>query len=240
MQNSMVNPNQIILITGSRKGIGYQLVQYYLDNDCTVIGCSRSESTINNSKYKHYILDVSNEEQVVNMYKDIRKVYGRLDVLINNAGMASLNHSLLTPVSTVKKLFDTNFLGTFINSRQAVKLMQKNKFGRIINFTTVAVPLNLEGEAIYSSSKCAVEQFSKVFAKEISSMGITINSVGPTPIQTDLIKAVPKSKIDELLNQQAIKRLGEFEDVINVINFFIQKDSNFITGQTIYLGGVFK
>lgn len=236
----MENSNLIILITGSRKGIGYELVQYYLGKGCTVIGCSRSESNINNDKYKHYILDVSNEEEVVNMYKDVRKVFGRLDVLINNAGMASLNHSLLTPVSTVKKLFDTNFLGTFINSRQAVKLMQKNKFGRIINFSTVAVPLNLEGEAIYASSKSAVEQFTKVFAKEISSMGITINLVGPTPIQTDLIKAVPKSKIDELLNQQSIKRLGKFEDVINVINFFIQKESNFITGQTIYLGGVFK
>jgi 3-oxoacyl-[acyl-carrier protein] reductase len=71
-------------------------------------------------------------------------------------------------------------------------------------------------------------------------MGVTINLIGPTPIQTDLIKAVPKAKIDELLNQQAIKRLGEFQDVINVIDFFIKRESNFITGQTIYLGGVFK
>jgi 3-oxoacyl-[acyl-carrier protein] reductase len=174
------------------------------------------------------------------MFSDIRKKFGKLDVLINNAGMASLNHSLLTPVSTVKKLFDTNFLGTFIVSRQAVKLMQKNKFGRIINFSTVAVPLNLEGEAIYASSKAAIEQFTKIFSKEVSSMGVTVNLIGPTPIQTDLIKAVPKEKIDELLNQQAINRLGEFEDVINVIDFYIKRESNFITGQTIYLGGVFK
>ena len=118
--------------------------------------------------------------------------------------------------------------------------MQKNKFGRIINFSTVAVPLNLEGEAIYASSKCAVEQFTKIFSKEVSSMGVTVNLIGPTPIQTDLIKAVPKVKIDDLLEQQAIKRLGEFEDVINVIDFYIKKESNFITGQTIYLGGVFK
>jgi 3-oxoacyl-[acyl-carrier protein] reductase len=235
----MDNPNMIVLITGSRKGIGYQLVQHYLTNGCVVIGCSRSESELNHNNYYHYILDVSDEENVSLMFSDIRKKFKRLDVLINNAGMASLNHSLLTPVSTVKKLFDTNFLGTFIVSRQAVKLMQKNKFGRIINFSTVAVPLNLEGEAIYASSKCAVEQFTKIFSKEVSSMGVTVNLIGPTPIQTDLIKAVPKSKIDELLNQQAIKRLGEFEDVINVIDFYIKKESNFITGQTIYLGGVF-
>jgi 3-oxoacyl-[acyl-carrier protein] reductase len=236
----MSDPNMIILITGSRKGIGYQLVQHYLTLGCIVIGCSRSESDVNHDNYYHYILDVSHEEKVSLMFHEIRKKFGRLDVLINNAGLASLNHSLLTPVSTVKKLFDTNFLGTFIVSRQAVKLMQKNKFGRIINFTTVAVPLNLEGEAIYASSKCAIEQFTKIFSKEVSSMGITVNLIGPTPIQTDLIKAVPKVKIDELLSQQAIKRLGEFEDVINVIDFYIKKESNFITGQTIYLGGVFK
>ncbi len=229
----------IILITGSRKGIGYQLVQYYLNIGCIVIGCSRSESEVNQDNYIHYTLDVSDEEKVSMMFSDIRKKFGKLDVLINNAGMASLNHSLLTPVSTVKKLFDTNFMGTFIVSRQAVKLMQKNKFGRIINFSTVAVPLNLEGEAIYASSKAAIEQFTKIFSKEVSSMGVTVNLIGPTPIQTDLIKAVPKAKIDELLNQQAINRLGEFQDVINVIDFFIKRESNFITGQTIYLGGVF-
>ena len=142
--------------------------------------------------------------------------------------------------NSLKKLFETNFLGTFLCSRQAVKLMQKNKFGRIVNFSTVAVPLNLEGEAIYASSKCAVEQFTKIFAKEIAPFGITVNIIGPTPIQTDLIKAVPKIKIDELLNQQAIKRMGNFDDIINVVNFFIKNESNFITGQTIYLGGVFK
>ncbi len=236
----MKDSNRVILITGTRKGIGYQLVQYYLSKNYFVIGCSRSESTLQHKNYKHYLLDVSNEEQVVKMFKDIRNNFGKLDVLINNAGMASLNHTLLTPVSTVKKLFETNFLGTFLCSRQAVKLMQKNKFGRIINFSTVAVPLNLEGEAIYASSKCAVEQFTKIFAKEVSSLGVTVNLIGPTPIQTDLIKAVPKIKIDELLAQQAIKRMGEFEDVINVIDFFIKNESNFLTGQTIYLGGVFK
>lgn len=236
----MSDSNMIILITGARKGIGYQLVQHYLNAGCFVIGCSRSESEVIHDNYNHYSLDVADEEKVSLMFYDIRQKFGRLDVLINNAGMASLNHSLLTPVSTVKKLFDTNFLGTFIVSRQAAKLMQKNKFGRIINFSTVAVPLNLEGEAIYASSKCAVEQFTKIFSKEVSSMGVTVNLIGPTPIQTDLIKAVPKVKIDELLTQQAIKRLGEFEDVINVIDFYIKKESNFITGQTIYLGGVFK
>jgi 3-oxoacyl-[acyl-carrier protein] reductase len=228
-----------ILISGTSKGIGYRLAKYYLEIGHIVIGCSRSNCDITHLNYSHYNLDVSNEDQVNAMFISIRKKFGRLDVLINNAGTASLNHTILTPLSTVNKIFDTNFNGTFLFSRQALKLMQKNNFGRIINFSTVAVPLNLEGEAIYAASKAAIEQFSKVLSKEVGSMGITVNIIGPTPIDTDLIKAVPKIKIDELLNQQAIKMMGTFEDIINVLDFFINPKSSFITGQTIYLGGVF-
>ena len=198
---------KVILITGSRKGIGYNLSTYYLSQDFIVIGCSRSKSELIHENYKHFCLDVSNEQEVNNLFNNISKIHGRLDVLINNAGLASMNHTLLTPLSSVKKLFDTNFTGTFLFSRQAAKLMKKNNFGRIINFSTIAVPLNLEGEAIYAASKSAIEQFTKVFSKEVASMGITVNTIGPTPIETDLIKAVPKNKIDELLTQQAIKRI---------------------------------
>jgi 3-oxoacyl-[acyl-carrier protein] reductase len=231
---------KVVLITGASKGIGYHLSKYFLNIGSIVIGCSRSESNLIDDYYSHYCLDVANEQQVTELFMKIRKDFGRLDILINNAGMASMNHSILTPLSTVNKLLNTNFIGTFLFSRQAVKLMKKNNFGRIINFTTVAVPLNVEGEAVYASSKSAIEQFTKVFSKEVASMGITVNAIGPTPIETDLIKAVPKTKIEELINQQGIKRLGSFEDVTNVLSFFVDCKSDFITGQIIYLGGVFK
>ena len=116
--------------------------------------------------------------------------------------------------------------------------MMKQKFGRIVNYTTVAKPLRLEGEAIYAASKAAIENFTQTIAKEVASYGITVNAIGPTPIQTDLIKAIPKEKIAELLNKQAIKRFGTFEDIINAIEFFCDEKSDFITGQIIYLGGV--
>jgi 3-oxoacyl-[acyl-carrier protein] reductase len=116
--------------------------------------------------------------------------------------------------------------------------MQKQKYGRIVNFTTVAVPLNLEGEAIYAASKSAVETLTRIMAKELGGFGITVNSIGPCPIETNLIKTVPKEKIQKLLDQQAIKRYGEFEDISNVIDFFIKPESSFVTGQVIYLGGI--
>jgi 3-oxoacyl-[acyl-carrier protein] reductase len=91
---------------------------------------------------------------------------------------------------------------------------------------------------VYSSSKAAVEQLTRVLATEIGNSGVTVNAVGPTPISTDLIKNVPENKIQELIAKQSIKRLGKFEDVLNVIKFFIAPESNFITGQIIYLGGI--
>ena len=98
--------------------------------------------------------------------------------------------------------------------------------------------MNLEGEAIYASSKSAVDSLTKILAKEYSNYNITVNSIGPTPIKTDLIKSVPEEKINDLINRQALKRFGDFEDVVNVLDFFINERSSFITGQTIYLGGV--
>ena len=233
-----MNNQKVILITGARKGIGRNLAEYYLNNGYFVIGCSRTNSDLVNDNYLHFTLDVKDENSIKMSIKEIRNKIGKIDVLINNAGIASMNHVLLTPSKTVQQIFNTNFLGTFLFSREVSKLMNKNKFGRIINFSSVAVPLNLEGEAIYASSKSAVEDLTRVMAKEVADMGITVNCIGPTPIETDLIKTVPSDKIQKLFNSQAIKKFGTFSDIINVIDFFIKEESEFITGQVLYLGGV--
>lgn len=230
--------NKIILITGNRKGIGLELTKYYLELGNTVIGCSRTESDFSHPNYTHHICDVSDEKGVKRVIKETKKQFKGIDILINNAGIASLNHSLLTPGSTVDKVFKTNYYGSFFFSREASKVMIKQKKGRIVNFSTVAVPMDLEGEMVYASSKVAIEKMTKIMAKELGNNGVTVNCIGPTPVFTDLIKTVPKDKIDELLDQQAIKRLGEFDDIKNVIDFFINDNSEFITGQTIYLGGL--
>lgn len=228
----------ITLITGTRKGIGKYLTEHYVRQGHLVIGCSRKEPDWSLEGYEHFQVDVSDEVGVKRLFSVIRKKYGRLDHLINNAGVASMNHFILTPVSTVTQILNTNVVGTFLFSREAAKLMQKKGFGRIVNFTTVAAPLKLEGESIYAASKAAVISFTEVIAKELSSYGITVNSIGPTPIETDLIRSVPKRKLEALLDRQAIKRYGTVEDVANAVDFFLKKESSFITGQTLFLGGV--
>jgi 3-oxoacyl-[acyl-carrier protein] reductase len=172
------------------------------------------------------------------MIRSTKKEFGKIDILLNNAGIASMNHFLTTSLSSIEKIFATNFVGTFLFSREVAKVMMKQKYGSIVNYTTIASPLRLEGEAVYASSKSAVETLTQTISKELAPFNITVNAIGPTPIKTDLIKAIPESKINALLEKQTIKRLGEFEDVKNVIDFFTDKKSNFITGQIIYLGGV--
>jgi len=229
---------KVYIITGSSKGIGKELVLYYLSQGNIVSGCSRSDSTIEHENYRHHSLDVSNETDVVKMVRATKREFKRVDVLINNAGIASMNHFLTTSFSSVQNIFSTNFFGTFLFSREVAKIMMRQKHGRIVNFTTVAAALKLEGEAIYGASKAAVENLTQTTAKELASFNITVNAIGPTPVETDLIKSVPKDKIKALLDKQAIKRFGTFEDIKNVIDFYLADESTFVTGQVIYLGGV--
>jgi 3-oxoacyl-[acyl-carrier protein] reductase len=227
-----------MLITGTRKGVGAHLASYYSERGYTVIGCSREAVDFDLPGYVHRQVDVTDERQALELFHEVRQTYHRLDVLINNAGAAAMNHALLTPASTVEAVLATNVTGTFLFCREAARLMRRNQFGRIVNVSTVATRLNIAGEAIYAAAKSAVEKLTQILAYELAPDGITVNVVGPTPIQTDLIRAVPPERITEVVNRQAIHRLGEFRDVVNVIDFFIRPESDFVTGQTVMLGGV--
>ena len=188
--------------------------------------------------YCHVRSDVGNERDVRSLFERVRQEAGQLDVLVNNAGIAAMNHALLTPVSVMEALMRTNYLGTFLCAREASRLMQKNRRGRIVNFTSVAVPMSLGGEAAYAASKGAVETLTRVLARELAIYGITVNAIGPTPIPTDLIAGIPSEKLESIVARQAIRRMGTTADVANVIDFFISPESSFVTGQVLYLGGM--
>lgn len=227
-----------IVITGSRKGIGKALAEHYLSDGWRVAGCSRGDGSIKHSHYFHFSLDVSDEDAVIAMARKLKTDFGQVNALLNNAGIASMNHALLTPVKTVNQILQTNVVGTFIFCREMAKLMRSTDKARIVNFTTIAHPLNLEGEAIYAASKAAVESLTRILSRELAALKITVNAVGPTPIDTDLIRGVPEDKMKALLSRQSIQRMGKVTDVINAIDFYLSKESDFITGQVLYLGGV--
>jgi 3-oxoacyl-[acyl-carrier protein] reductase len=234
----MKKPVPVTLITGTRVGIGKFLAQHYAASGHCVVGCSRGPVDWEARNYEHHVCDVIDENVVRSLFLTIRKKYGRLDHLINNAGTASMNHTLLTPISTVHRLLDTNVVGTFLFSREAAKIMKNRGYGRIVNFTSVAVAMKLPGEAAYVASKAAVLSLTQVMAYELADFGITVNAVGPVPIETDLIRAVPKEKIMKLIERQAVRRLGRFEDIVNIVDFFLRRESEMVTGQNLFLGGV--
>jgi 3-oxoacyl-[acyl-carrier protein] reductase len=227
-----------IMITGASRGIGKALAEHFLAMGDTVIGVSRSESDIVSDNYHHYLADVASEADAKHVFTNVKKQLGALDVLINNAGIARMNAFALTPISNVQEIMNTNFLGTFIFCQKAINLLRKSPHARIINLSTVAVPLNLAGEAAYAASKSAVETLTRIMAKEIGSFGITCNAIGPSPIATQLISGVGEEKIHKLIQQQAIKKMAEVEDVTNIVDFYLQPNSHMVTGQILYLGGI--
>jgi len=226
-----------LLITGASRGIGAYLVEHYLGQGDRVTGCARGTAPIEHERYTHLQVDVTDEAAVRAALFEIRKRFGLLDALINNAGIASMNPVALTPYDTARQIMATNFLGTFAFTHAALRLLRSSKAGRIVNFTTVAVPMRLEGEAIYAASKSAVETFTRIVAREAAPCGITCNAVGPSPIKTQLTGNVGAEKIEKLLARQAIPRWAESSDVANVVDFFLRPESAMVTGQIVYLGG---
>ena len=222
-----------VVITGASRGIGRYLCDYLAD-DYDIIGLARRLP----EDFEHRFIqaDVTDPEQIKAGIGELglRRVYG----LINCAGIASMNLFLTTPPGTARRVVEVNTLGPMNACATLLPAMIRNGGGRIVNFSTIAVKIGLEGEAVYVASKAAVEAFSRVLAKEVSKYSITVNTVSPNPIDTDLIAGVDERKIEKLvIERQAVKRKGEMSDVLNVVRFYLEESSSLISGQNLVLGG---
>lgn len=226
-----------ILITGTTRGLGRHLAEHYLDQGAQVIGCGRTPATITHDRYTHFCLDVSDDAAVRAVTAEVRRQLGGLDALINSAGTASMNAFALTPIDSMRRVVDTNFIGAATMTHAALRLLRQSTAGRIVNVTTIAVPERLAGEAVYAASKAALEMLTRVLAKEIGPLGITCNAVGPSVVRTALTAGVAPEKLDRLLRRQAVAREATAADVANVVDFFLRPQSSLITGQVVYLGG---
>ena len=222
------------LITGTSQGLGLALAERLLADGWIVHGFARSKQTLAHERFSAHVVDVTDEAAVRAAVATIAES-GRVDLLVNNAGVASMNALLLTPGETADRLMRVNYLGTFHCLQAVGKVMVRQRAGRIVNVTTVAVPLSLEGEAAYVASKAAVEALTKVAAKELASSGVIVSAVGFGPIDTALTRAVPNSalaKINEAINRP----LGT--TMTQAVDFLLAHLRSAEAGRVEYLGKI--
>lgn len=230
----------LILITGTSAGIGRGLAEYFAGKGHTVLGCGRRSSPIACERYRHFQADLTSTDAVKQMFQTVRQDYGQLDALINNAGVSVMNPFLLTSESEIERIFDVNVFAMLRCSREAVKLMRHSAYEApsIVNISTVAVPWSIPGQSIYACSKSAVEQATRSLSHELSEFNVRINTIGLPPVRTALTRTVKPEKIQALVERQALRRMCKIEDLTGPVEFFLSSAARFVTGATLYLGGV--
>jgi len=223
-----------IIVTGASRGLGRYCADQLHARGYRVIGLGRTAVT--DTAFEMRAGDVTDPASIAGALMDLRRdtsVYA----LVNAAGIASMNLVVTTPGETVRRIIETNLLGTIFCCQQVAPALMKRGAGRIINFSTLGVQLAIKGEAIYVASKAGVEGFSRAFAREMSPHGITVNTIAPGPIDTALIAKVPKVNVDAVVKQQIIQKQGEPEDVWNILSLLLSPESSMISGETIHVGG---
>lgn len=225
----------MIIITGASRGIGRALCDRFINSGNEVFGLARETGGLS---FPCANCDVSSADEVANIARKIKASGKRVTGLINAAGIASMNLALTTPSETVQRIITTNLIGTIYCCQSFAPLMVRNKSGRIVNFSTIAVALGLKGEAVYCGSKGGVESFTNSFAREVSCFNITVNCVAPGPIATDLIKGVSSQQISAIIANQVITKQFSVTDVCDVVEILFSEKLKSISGQILNIGGV--
>ena len=224
-----------IIVTGCSSGIGFYLADNLTKFNYEVIGLSRNEPS---KKYNFNFekCDVRDFSSVSNFFSKIKKdkdVYA----LLNVAGVASMNLLLSTPEETVRNIVNTNLIGTIFCTREIIPAFVRSKAGRIINFSSLAVKIGLQGESVYVASKAGVEGFSRSIARELASFNVTVNCISPGPVKTRLTEKVPKTYIDKVMQQQIKTDQCTEEDILNCVKLILDSKSDKITGENFIIGG---
>jgi 3-oxoacyl-[acyl-carrier protein] reductase len=232
-----------VVITGSSRGVGLMLANHFLNNGAFVIGISRGDqNSLLHHNYFHISLDLGNPDAIVHVFKkDIPKITRSIDILINNAALMTSQYAMIMPVRNAVNMINTNLLGVFMMSREAAKMMRNGDASRIINIGSMASSLEPAGDAVYAATKAAIITLANVLAKEFSSFNITSNTLCITAIETDMLRShssTAQEKIKSIITSLPLPRVAEIDDITNVIDFFASDMSTYVTGQTIYLGGV--
>ncbi|WP_342113603.1 3-oxoacyl-ACP reductase FabG [Pseudoduganella sp. OTU4001] len=243
----MTLAKQVALVTGASRGIGKAIAQELARQGAIVIGTATSESgaqaisaylaEIGAEAGKGMVLNVTNAEQCAAIIDDISKTYGAVGILVNNAGITQDNLAMRMKDEEWDSVIATNLTSVGRLSRAVLRGMMKAKTGRIINITSVVASSGNPGQMNYAAAKAGVEGMTRALAREIGSRNITVNSVAPGFIDTDMTKALGEDQHTALLTQIPLGRLGQPEDIAAAVAFLASPAAAYITGTTLHVNG---
>lgn len=229
---------KIAVISGTSRGVGLALAEHLTARGDRVIGLARGAGRIDHPLYSHRSVDITDTAAVQAVFQEIKDEFGGIDILINNAGVLTSQRAMLLDPSAAKAMIDINLFGTFVVSRQAARLMRRRPGGRIVTIGSMAAVLQPVGDSIYAATKAAVEVLSNVLAKELGPLEITSNTLAISAIDSDMLRQLPRSRVDEIIATLPVPRLATMADITNTLDFFLSPRSDYVTGQTIWLGGL--
>ena len=242
--------NQVVLVTGagSPKGIGRTIAQTFGKQGAKVVICDINQAgcDANVEEMKKmgieaagYAANLTDPDAVKELVNKIVENYGRIDVLVNNAGISQKVTVADMTLDDIKRIFSVNMFGLFLITQAVCEVMKKQKYGRIVHLSSVSGKRGggVFGGAHYSASKAAVLGFSKNLAREVSQYGITTNCVCPGLINTEIWKSMPKEQADAVIAGIPMGRPGETQEVANAIVFLASKEASYITGEEIDING---
>lgn len=242
--------NQVVIVTGSGspKGMGRIMALTFAKQGAQVIvadinmeGVEETVKMIQEAggKAEGVKLDVTSKESCEAMVNHIMETYGRLDVLVNNAGVSQRVTVADMTLDDIKRIFNVNMFGLFLCTQACMKPMVEAGYGRIVNLSSVSAKRGggIFGGAHYSAAKAAVLGFSKNLAREVSPYGVTVNSVTPGLINTEIWKSLPKELSQNVINNIPMGRPGEPQEVTDTVVFLASKEASYITGEEIDING---
>ena len=228
-----------IFVSGASRGIGKEIAINFAKKGFNVVGTSRSDFDFNLDldNLKPIKLDITNRDDVHDCFDWLKSKNLLPDILVNNAGITSDQLFIRMKDEEWDNVIETNLTGTFNLSKVFIKNMIKNKFGRIINITSISGLMGNPGQVNYSSSKAALTGFTKSLAKEVGSRNITVNSVAPGYIQTDMTSFLEDEIRMNIIKNIPLGRIGKVDDVSELVMFLASDEASYITGQTISVDG---